>query len=111
MERQQSLFSNDPDFTPNFGKPPAQQHSETSKAAAEEIETSANAMRRRVLEFLRQQLPDGATDEEGTARLLMNPSTYRPRRIELVERHQVRDSGRKRKTASGREVVVWEATS
>jgi hypothetical protein len=50
----------------------------------------------------------GGTDEELQDALGMNPNTQRPRRIELVERGLVRDSGRTRKTKSGRRATVWE---
>jgi hypothetical protein len=42
-------------------------------------------------------------------RLVMDPSSQRPRRVELVTGGQVVDSGRKRKTVSGRQAVVWTA--
>lgn len=37
----------------------------------------------------------------------MNPSTERPRRVELVENGLVEDSGRVRQTDSKTEAVVW----
>jgi hypothetical protein len=51
----------------------------------------------------------GATDEEIQHELQMNPSTQRPRRIELVEAKLVLDSTMKRPTSSGRQAVVWIA--
>lgn len=51
----------------------------------------------------------GCTDEEGGLALAINPSTYRPRRIELVERGAVIDSSTTRRTSSGRQAVVWIA--
>ncbi len=39
--------------------------------------------------------------------LSMNPSTQRPRRIELLEEERIADSGRTRKTESERLAVVW----
>ncbi|NBW23185.1 MAG: hypothetical protein EBR82_86100, partial [Caulobacteraceae bacterium] len=64
-----------------------------------------NAMQRRVLQLL-AACPDGLTDEEMQTRLGMNPSTQRPRRIELVRRGLVVECGTRR-TASGRMAVVW----
>jgi len=49
----------------------------------------------------------GSTDEEGCLALDMNPSTYRPRRVELWEAGAVQDSGMTRRTKSGRWAVVW----
>jgi transcription initiation factor IIE alpha subunit len=62
-------------------------------------------MQRRVLELL-QVTPDGLTDEEMQTRLGMNPSTQRPRRIELARRGMVVEAGTRR-TSSGRMAVVW----
>lgn len=87
---------------------PYQAHSETSHAAAAAIEPSAATLRQKVLLLLRNT-PNGATDEQIQWTLDMNPSTQRPRRIELVARGLVRDSGRKGKTQSGRSAVIWIA--
>lgn len=84
---------------------PFQPHSDTSREAAESID--ANTLRERVHRYIREQGPFGATDDEVQYELDMNPSTQRPRRIELVQQGRVRDSGRKRKTRSGRNATVW----
>jgi hypothetical protein len=85
---------------------PYQSHSETSREAAEQIGYDLNKLQARVLAYLRS-CPLGATDEEMQVGLAMNPSTQRPRRIELMDRRLIVDSGRKRKTRSGRWAVVW----
>lgn len=87
----------------------AQQHSPTSVAAAEHAEPKAATLRRVVLDYIRSQGRDGATDEQVQNALSMNPSTQRPRRVELVEGGLVCDSGVTRKTQSGRSAVVWVA--
>jgi hypothetical protein len=87
--------------------PPCQRHSVTSREAAESIKPDASELRRRVLAYLRGRGEDGATDEEMQDALGMGGSTERPRRVELVEMGSVVDSGRKRKTRSGRNAVVW----
>ena len=80
--------------------------SQTSNDAADSLDApTLNAMQRRVLELL-QATPDGLTDEEMQTRLAMNPSTQRPRRIELARRGMVVEAGTRR-TASGRMAVVW----
>ena len=79
--------------------------SETSIAAAVSVEPSIASWQGKVLALLREG--DGLTDEEMQARLGLNPSTQRPRRIELVEAGLVRDSGQRRRTRSGRWAVVW----
>lgn len=84
-----------------------QPHSETSYAAAVEIEEAANTLRGQVFRLLRSVGRHGATDEEMQTELYMNPSTQRPRRVELVAMRIAEDSGRQRKTVSGRKAVVW----
>ena len=92
---------------PLFARPaPAQPHSPTSRAAAESLAPATlNAMQRRVYEFLAWR-PNGATDEEIAHELEMNPSTVRPRRIELARRGLIVEAG-SRRTTSGRMAVVW----
>ena len=78
----------------------------TSAKAADSLSpTTLNAMQRRVLELL-AATPDGLTDEEQQLALGMNPSTQRPRRIELARRGLVVEAGT-RKTVSGRMATVW----
>ncbi len=89
---------------------PAQRHSPTSVEAAQGIEPQAPTLRREVLDYLRGRGADGATDEEMQIALTMNPSTQRPRRIELVNGGLVRDSGRTRKTLARKNAVVWMVT-
>ena len=86
---------------------PHQPHSETSREAAEEIRPVAGELRKAVFVYIKQH--GGATDEEVQKALEMSPNTQRPRRVELVDRGMVRDSGQKRRTKSGRKAVVWEA--
>lgn len=98
-----------PDASPGplFAKPaPAQQHSRTSMQAADSLDAKTlTRLHRLVLDFLRAR-PDGATDEEIASGLGLNPSTERPRRIELARRGLVAEAG-ERKTASGRKATVW----
>jgi hypothetical protein len=76
--------------------------------AADSLGTATlNAMQRRVLDLLRENAA-GMTDEEQQAALAMNPSTQRPRRVELVRRGLVVEAGT-RKTSSGRMATVWRA--
>lgn len=100
---QPTLFDDDP------RSPPAQSHSETSKAAAVQIAPVAGRLRQRVYEWLLSRGEIGATDEEIQEALAMGGSTARPRRVELLEQHRIRDSGQKRPTRSGRAAVVWVA--
>ena len=89
------------------GEPPFQKHSPTSIAAASAIKPDAKTLRAKVLAFIESCHAHGATDEEVQTALHMEGSTQRPRRCELVERGDVMDSDRVRKTRSGRSAVVW----
>lgn len=86
---------------------PYQPHSETSREAAVQAEPKSHTQRHAVLRVIRSHGP--CTDEFVQEILEMNPSTQRPRRIELVEGGLVRDSGRTAKTRSGRKAVLWES--
>ena len=81
--------------------------SETSKSAAASVETASGTQRMRVMAYILAMGGEGATDHEMQAALSMNPSTQRPRRIELVEAGNVKDSGRSRPSPSGRQSIVW----
>jgi len=90
---------------------PFQPHSETSKDAADAAAPKATTERERVHAFILAQQKVGqigSTDEETAITLDMNPSTVRPRRVELLEQGRVQDSGQRRLTKSGRKAVVWE---
>lgn len=81
---------------------------ETQIPAAVEIYPASGTQRRKVLNFITEMGERGATDEEIQLALQMNPSTQRPRRVELVEGGWVEDSGERRFTRSRRSAVVWK---
>jgi hypothetical protein len=83
---------------------PYQAHSGTSREAASAIKGKSARLREQVLDELRRK---PATDEELATVLNLSGNTARPRRVELVEIGIVEDSGERRKTASGRNAVVW----
>lgn len=85
---------------------PYQQHSATSREDARSMENDARSQRQRVLDFIRDQGINGATDEEIQDGLNMNPSTQRPRRVELMKMGRIAINGT-RKTKSGRLASVW----
>jgi len=86
---------------------PYQSHSETSRSAAVRAKSAATTDRARVLAYIRDRGQHGATDLEIQATLRMNGDTERPRRVELENAGLVRDTGRRRETASGRLATVW----
>jgi hypothetical protein len=90
-----------------FDDPPAQASSPTSVAAADAIAPVAATLRRLVYEAIAAAGADGLTDEEMLAAVGLQPSSGRPRRIELVRAGLVVDSGRTRMTKSNRKAVVW----
>jgi hypothetical protein len=90
-------------------EPPYVRGSETSADAAVQIAESAKTLRAKVLRFILDRGEFGATDIEIQDVLKMNPSTQRPRRIELVGSGDVVDSGKSRLTPSGRKATVWVA--
>jgi len=98
-----------PKFTRLPLTPPARHNAPagTSGVAADRIAGHAKDLRARVLAFIVEQGPHGATDDEGEAVLGIKPQTYTPRRGELVALGLVVDSGRRRNTASGRPAAVW----
>ena len=86
--------------------PPYQRHSQTSRAAAVAVAPKAPNLKEQVYAYIRGQGTKGATDLEGAAHFGMDGSTYRPRRVELVDEGRV-VAGWKRETPSGREATVW----
>jgi hypothetical protein len=83
---------------------------ETQRLAALRVLPHTGTARRRVLEAIFMAAANGLTDEEIQDELHMNPSTQRPRRVELVEGGWVEDSGERRPTRSGMDAVVWRGT-
>jgi hypothetical protein len=90
-----------------FGTPPSVHHSQTSMDAAFSIKPGSG--RARILDFLRRYPTKSWTDEGLADMLHMNPSTERPRRIELLEAGLIESCGTA-KTSSGRSAVLWRAT-
>jgi hypothetical protein len=92
-----------------FDDPPYQPHSETSREAAEAIEPDTATLRGVVLAYIRRQGQRGATDDEMQVALGMNPSTQRPRRVELWDAGFVERTNMTRITRGGRQASVWRA--
>ena len=86
--------------------PPSVHHSQTSMDAATSIKPKVQSLREKVLELLKTE---ALTDEQIATRLNLNPSTSRPRRIELTNMGLVQACGTA-KTASGRTAQLWRAT-
>jgi hypothetical protein len=91
----------------DVGPAPCQAHSETSREAAAILQAGGrrHALREEVLGLLLREGP--MTDEEMQRKTGMNPSTQRPRRVELLRLGLVKATGETRRTASGRRAAVW----
>jgi hypothetical protein len=105
----QLMFTDAVSFLDRVGKYQRTGQSATSRVAAVEAVPLTGSKRADVYALIRSQKDYGATDEEIQTYLDMNPSTQRPRRVELVDAGLIRDSGTTRQTRSGRPAVVWVA--
>ena len=81
----------------------------TSVLSGQQILDAMPELRRKVFAFIRNQGGRGATDDEIQHAMGLNPSTQRPRRVELEMQGFIRadPEGRTRETRSGRQAVVW----
>jgi hypothetical protein len=83
---------------------------DTRAAAAASIAPLVGTHLVRVLAFIAGRGEHGATDEEIAAGVRLRESTARARRVDLRDAGQVRDSGKRRRSQSGRLCIVWWAT-
>jgi DNA-binding IclR family transcriptional regulator len=79
---------------------------ETSHASHRQIRRCAPEMRQRILGALRAS-PAPLTDEEIQEKTGLNPSSERPRRIELVEAGEIVPAPMTKTTKSGRKALAW----
>lgn len=77
----------------------------TSREAAKSIVPHMDELCARVLDAI--VLLGGGTDEQIQARLGMSGDTERPRRVWLVGKGLVKDSGNWKPTKRGRKAIVW----
>lgn len=82
-------------------------HPDTSHAAAEAIAGAMRPMHRQVLRAL---YASAMTDEQLIVSTQLAASTLRPRRVELVDKGLVTDSGERGRTSSGRSAIRWQLT-
>ena len=78
----------------------------TSHEAADSMQPVIERVRRQILAHL-SQTPDGATDDELEAALGLKHQTASATRRGLVIAGLVWDTGKTRKTRSGRNAIVW----
>jgi len=94
-------------FLPFAGVLPAAGASDTSRSAAEQMRPVARSLRETVLRWFITRGTDGGTDEECQLGLGLKAQTQGPRRGELCRLGLLIDSGRRRRTSSGRQAIVW----
>lgn len=108
LPHQSSTCEPPPLFAAAATKPhPPHNASDTSRAAARSMRRRAPTLRERVHCELIRRGRAGATDEELQVALGMSIPTETARRNELLRAGIVRDSGRRRRTTSGRTATVW----
>ena len=84
---------------------PGAQHRDTSRAAADEVAQTAPLLRAKALAVVEQS--NGLTADEVAGRLGLSILSIRPRLTELSRLGKVRDSGARRRNASGKNAIVW----
>ena len=88
---------------------PYARSSDTSMEAAVEIEPHAGTLLEKVLTEIRRSGVIGRTDDEIEEQLGLRHQTASARRNDLAGRGIIVDSGRTRRTSSGRKATVWVA--
>lgn len=94
---------------PSTDTAPFVRGSQTSKEAADAISPKIAPLQKRVLDTIKSAGPNGLTDEQIRSLTGLQHSTETPRRKELSDKGLVIDSGKRRKTRSGRSATVWVA--
>jgi hypothetical protein len=84
---------------------PGAQARDTSRAAAEHIAPAASLLRDRALGVLERSR--GLTADQVAGMMGESILSIRPRITELSRLGKIRDSGERRKNASGRAAIVW----
>jgi len=84
---------------------------ETSREALESIEPQITNITDRVYRYILSKGEDGITDDDGFRSLGMNPNTYRPCRINLMDKGLVLNTNTKGITESGRKAWKWKAVA
>jgi len=92
---------------PLYGGFPPHENTPTSIEAAARIKDIAPTLREAVHRFIYARGKRGATDDEVEMYLKLRHQSASARRRELVQLHQVFDSGTTRNTRSGRKATVW----
>lgn len=82
---------------------------DTSVAAAADLAPKLGPLQRMVLAAIRDAGWLGLTADELCDRLKLERWTVQPRTSELRRKGLIRDSGQRRRNASGKQAIVWAA--
>lgn len=92
---------------PRYPEAPGHRGIDTSIEAAEGVAPKAHTVRQQVYEMISDAGLHGQTTEELATRLGIDYGTVQPRTSELKKAGMIRDSGRRRKNAIGKNIIVW----
>lgn len=95
---------------PIYPENPGHRYVDTSMEAAEKVAPHLGRLQRLVFETVKAAGPAGATTDEIAVHLRADRSSVQPRTCELKLLGMIRDSGDRRKNASGVRAIVWVAT-
>jgi predicted ArsR family transcriptional regulator len=84
---------------------PGAQNRDPSREAADQAAETAPLLRAKALAVIERS--NGLTADEVAGRLGLSILSIRPRLTELSRLGKVRDSGARRRNASGRNAIVW----
>ena len=90
---------------------PGHRNVDTSMAAADDMAPRLAYLQRLGNLTIYAAGEAGLTAEELSARLGLERTTMQPRTSELSRKGLIRDSGRRRRNASGKAAIVWVAVS
>ncbi|HEV2123450.1 MAG TPA: hypothetical protein VGW38_11840 [Chloroflexota bacterium] len=86
---------------------PGHRHVETSVAAADALAPRLGRLQRMAQATIRDAGARGLTADELAARLEMDRWSIQPRTSELRRKGLIRDSGQRRRNATGKLAIVW----
>jgi hypothetical protein len=97
-----------PEKKKDVSLPPFARDSDTSREAAIKMHMEAPTLRARIYRMMNANTLEGLTCDEVERHLGLRHQTASPRVWELRRLGLIKDSGRRRKTRSGRNAVVWK---